>query len=378
MRLRFVKMNPTGNTTIFVLDPVPVPEQARIALALMDPSVLGGEQVGFVSLSSEGEPPRAGPARGGPGPEIAASLRMMGGEFCGNAARSLGAYLAYKHHPGLSWEGDVARGFIRVSGARAPIELKARLDQDAMPCWAGCTFPGPFRVVFYRVREQALENGIIYEPCSNAEGLSHTWLGMASGARAGAAAAAGGEAAAESEANKEAAVTAGARAGTGTPTADASCDGQSTVAVVHLPGITHIVVDADEYAPAGDVLFRLRSALGLEAEPCVGVMFCHGHRHGRERGREHGHDDGHGDVVPLVHVSATGTTVWESSCASGAVAVALAKSIAGGRPVRFTSKQPRGTLYTTVDFGDGRELGREAAVRLEGEVRIVAEGDVFL
>ena len=183
---------------------------------------------------------------------------------------------------------------------------------------------------------------------------------------------------AESEANKEAEVTAGARAGTGTPTADASCGGQSMVAVVHLPGITHIVVDADEYAPAEDVLFRLRSALGLEAEPCVGVMFCHGHRHGRERGREHGHDDGHGDVVPLVHVSATGTTVWESSCASGAVAVALAKSIAGGRPGRFTSKQPRGTLYTTVDLGNGREPGREAAVRLEGEVRIVAEGDVFL
>ncbi|MBC7083025.1 MAG: hypothetical protein H5T95_05975 [Firmicutes bacterium] len=378
MRLRFVKMNPTGNTTIFVLDPVPVPEQARIAVTLMDPSVLGGEQVGFVSLSSEGGPPRAGPARGGPGPEIAASLRMMGGEFCGNAARSLGAYLAYKHHPGLSWEGDVARGFIRVSGAKDPIEVEGRLDQDAMPCWAGCTFPGPFRVVFYRARGQALENGIIYELCSNAEGLAHTWLGVAAGAGVGAEA--------ESEADKKAEVTAGARAGTGTSTADASCDGQSMVAVVRLPGITHVVVDADEYAPAEDVLFRLRSALGLEAEPCVGVMFCHGRRHGREPGREpgrehghgHEHDDGHEDVMPLVHVSATGTTVWESSCASGAVAVALAKSIAGGRPGRFTSRQPRGTLYTTVDFGIGREPGQGATVRLEGEVRIVAEGDVFL
>ncbi|MDK2932172.1 MAG: histidine racemase [Bacillota bacterium] len=375
MRLRFVKMNPTGNTTIFVLDPVPVPEQARIAVALMDPSVLGGEQVGFVSLSAEEEPPRAGLARGH-GPDIAASLRMMGGEFCGNAARSLGAYLAYKHHPGLSSEGDVARGFIRVSGAKDLVEVEARLDQDAMPCWAGCTFPGPFRVVFYRAHGQALENGVIYEPCSNTEGLSRTWLGIAAGAVAEAG----------SEANKEAEVTAGAMAGTGTSTADASCDGQSMVAVVHLPGITHIVVDADEYAPTEDVLFRLRSALGLEAEPCVGVMFCHGPRHGREHGhghghghgREHGHDDGHEDVVPLVHVSATGTTVWESSCASGAVAVALAKSIAGGHPGRFTSRQPRGTLYTTVDFGDGREPGRGATVRLEGEVRIVAEGDVFL
>lgn len=125
MRLRFAEVKPPGNTTIFVLDPVPVPEQAKIAVALMDSSVLGGEQVGFVTLFPEEGPPGTEPAhersRG-----IAASLRMMGGSS----------------------------------------------------------------------------------------------------------------------------------------------------AVVCLPEITHVVVDANEWAPGEDVLFRLRSALGLEQDPCVGVMFC--------------------------------------------------------------------------------------------------------
>ncbi|MGE5587949.1 MAG: hypothetical protein ACM3ZO_07015 [Clostridia bacterium] len=78
MRLRFAEVKPPGNTTIFVLDPVPVPEQAKIAVALMDSSVLGGERVGFVTLFPEEGPPGTEPAhdrsRG-----IAASLRMMGG-----------------------------------------------------------------------------------------------------------------------------------------------------------------------------------------------------------------------------------------------------------------------------------------------------------
>lgn len=363
MKLRFVKMNPTGNTTVFVLDPVPVPDQAKTALALMAPSVLGGEQVGFVSLAPTEGPPGAGPACGGPGPTIAASLRMMGGEFCGNAARSLGAYLAYKHAPGLSWDDHAARGFIRVSGATAPLAFEAQLDRDAMPCWAGCRFPGPFRVIFHRVRGQTLDHGLSCEPYANAAGLPPTWLGMTLGAGEGA------EATAEADDVSEVAAAAGA------PKPDAPCGGPSTVAVVHLPGITHVVVDAHEYTPAEAVLYRLRSALGLEAEPGMGVMFCSGHGQGRTR-ESH---DGPGEVVvPLVHVQDTDTTLWESSCASGAVAVALANSIATGRPGRFASRQPGGILYTAIDAEDERESCQGVAVYLEGEVRIVAEGEVIL
>ncbi|HAI20324.1 MAG TPA: hypothetical protein DCM14_00215 [Clostridiales bacterium UBA8153] len=371
MKLRFVKMSPAGNTTVFVLDPVPLPEQVNIALALMDPAVLGGEQVGFVTLCPAGGPPGTGLGQDGPSPEIAALLRMMGGEFCGNAARALGAYLAYKRFPGLSWAGDVARGLIQVSGATAPIEFEAQVDRNGLPGRAGCRFPGPFRVLFYQTRV-ALEGALVYERCSGAGSLSPTGPDTTSGSckgegyelveRAGPP---------ETGANQSTELTARAQ-GAGTPVPDAACRRQTAFAVVHMPGIVHIVLAADDYAPAEEVLFRLRSVLRLEGAPCVGVMFCSGLGPGCER------EDRHGDlVVPLVHVPATDTTVWESSCASGAVAVALARAAACGRPGRFMSKQPGGNLDTTVDW-DVWQSGQGVRVRLEGEVRLVAEGEVLL
>jgi diaminopimelate epimerase len=365
MKLRFAKMNPTGNTTLFILDPVPVSEQAKVALALMDPSVLGGEQVGFVSLSTGGGPPGAGLVPGGPGPGVAALLRMMGGEFCGNAVRALGAYLAYKRSPGLSWAGDVARGLIQVSGATVPIEFEAQLDRNGLPGRAGCAFPGPFRVLFYRP-SAVLEGALAYEPCSGAGSLPSTWLGVkpGSGRRS---------AAPEPEASAEAELTARVQ------NSESLAPGEpwrrhSVVAVVHMPGIVHMVLGADDYAPAEDALFRLRSAFRLEEEPCVGVMFCSS----LGAGGGPGHKDGQGDVVvPLVHVPATGTTVWESSCASGAVAVALARAAARGSPGRFVSRQPGGTLHITIGW-DARQSAQGTMVHLEGEVRVVAEGEVVV
>lgn len=174
--------------------------------------------------------------------------------------------------------------------------------------------------------------------------------------------------------------------------ASPSCARQSSVAVVSLPGITHVVVDAHEWAPREDVLFQLTSALGLERDPCVGIMFCYGGdgRRGHEGGdgqdqdgedkRDHEAqgEDACERVVPLVHVRATGTTVWESSCASGAVAVALARSVATSRPGRFASRQPGGVLYVTVELAHRPWAGEAPMVRLEGEVKMVAEGEVFL
>ena len=83
MELRFVKTNPTGNTTILVESPVEIGDQAEIAKILMRDDVLCAEQVGFL-----GAPRNPSAAR--------ANLRMMGGEFCGNAAASLAAFLVWR------------------------------------------------------------------------------------------------------------------------------------------------------------------------------------------------------------------------------------------------------------------------------------------
>jgi len=72
--------NPAGNITAFVLDNnIEKKDYIYVANKLMEIAELEIEQVGFVK-----EPKLGGELR----------LEMMGGEFCGNATRSFGLYLA--------------------------------------------------------------------------------------------------------------------------------------------------------------------------------------------------------------------------------------------------------------------------------------------
>lgn len=76
--IHYVKADPSGNTTILVLDAVPPEKHAALAGQLLRPDCVGAEQVGYLSW---------------PGNGVDVRLDMMGGEFCGNASRSAAAYL---------------------------------------------------------------------------------------------------------------------------------------------------------------------------------------------------------------------------------------------------------------------------------------------
>ena len=80
MKLRIIMADPAGNRTAIVRTPVPADQRAQIAAEILKIRGLRAEQVGFETL----------PVMGGAG-----RLDMMGGEFCGNAARSYG-YLLWK------------------------------------------------------------------------------------------------------------------------------------------------------------------------------------------------------------------------------------------------------------------------------------------
>ena len=80
MKLRFVKIDPSGNTTVIVLDPVAREQYAPLAAKLMDKTSLCAEQVGYLEPAED--------------PRAAARICMMGGEFCGNAARGFAAWIA--------------------------------------------------------------------------------------------------------------------------------------------------------------------------------------------------------------------------------------------------------------------------------------------
>ena len=102
--MRYRIFDPTGNLTALVEDPIDPALQPASAAEIMrlHPEV---EQVGFVSL--DGEVP---------------SLRMAGGEFCGNASMSAAALLAVERD--LSVPAAVE---LSVSGA--PEAVTVRLEQ---------------------------------------------------------------------------------------------------------------------------------------------------------------------------------------------------------------------------------------------------------
>lgn len=102
---RYVTMNPTGNLTCLVLDPVPETERPAVTSALMNRC----EQVGYL----------CSPVRS----RNRARLQMMGGEFCGNAAMSAAAWLC--REDGLKPGGE-ENVLLEVSGAEEPVPCRIR------------------------------------------------------------------------------------------------------------------------------------------------------------------------------------------------------------------------------------------------------------
>ena len=106
---RFYKISPGGNTTVLIMDSgIDKNCHAEMAHILMDDSHLHAEQVGYVNL--KGSRPR---------------LDMMGGEFCGNAARSLAAVLALEKSHFLN-DGEEITGKIEVSGVNHPLSVRVK------------------------------------------------------------------------------------------------------------------------------------------------------------------------------------------------------------------------------------------------------------
>lgn len=112
--IRYVTMNPTGNLTCLVLDEVPETERPGVTAALMGRC----EQVGYLGPAAQ-----AGNR---------ACLRMMGGEFCGNATMAAAAWLCREKRLGPGQEETL---FLEVSGAEAPVPCRIRATEDG--AWEG-------------------------------------------------------------------------------------------------------------------------------------------------------------------------------------------------------------------------------------------------
>ncbi len=142
----YILMDPTKNMTILVETPVPPESQPSVAAKLMklEPAA---EQVGFLSCAgsanhSERTSTASWPNAKDRPAQCAISLRMAGGEFCGNAAMSAAAY--YSMCAGIT-EGQVS---VQVSGTPVPVtvDIKRPENENAASRRAAVHMPHPVSV----------------------------------------------------------------------------------------------------------------------------------------------------------------------------------------------------------------------------------------
>jgi diaminopimelate epimerase len=143
--MEILRADPAGNITILVLTPVEDrDERVRLARALLADPSLGAEQVGFAFPAAA-----AGPAL--------PRLEMMGGEFCGNAARSFGLFVTREQ----GFRGRVSIP-VFVSGAERPVTVNVDVEGG----WAEAEIPPPLAL-------ESLEYSGALLPALVFDGITH-------------------------------------------------------------------------------------------------------------------------------------------------------------------------------------------------------------
>ena len=176
----YAVMDPTGNITILVETPVPEASQPFVAEQLMklEPEA---EQVGFLTLPPADEDRNSVPGAAESAAEHAAditprlSLRMAGGEFCGNASMSAAVHAVLREE---KKEDDI---LLNVSGAAKPVRVQVREcggEPSAAVLSAGAErrfhgtveMPRPVRIREVRL---PLEEASVEVPAVEFEGITH-------------------------------------------------------------------------------------------------------------------------------------------------------------------------------------------------------------
>ena len=159
--------DPTGNITALVetqVDPADQPAAASWIMA-QNPEV---EQVGFVTFAAAGT--------GAPVADVPVSLRMAGGEFCGNATMcSAALYMIVNDMPG---EANVK---VRVSGTKEPLDVRL-VRRDAVSFDAAVTMPPAVGIDELKLSDGMLPgNDVLRLPVVRMEGIAHVIIEPDSG-----------------------------------------------------------------------------------------------------------------------------------------------------------------------------------------------------
>ena len=161
--LKYCIFDPTGNITALVETAVDIADQPAAAARIMElePDV---EQVGFISYAED-------PAAGG----VPVSLRMAGGEFCGNATMCAAALFAIRS--GL--QGGAVP--VKVWGVSAPFEVLLE-RQAALDYSAAVSIPPALAMDELRLADGMLPGSdSLNLPIVRMEGISHVIIEPDSG-----------------------------------------------------------------------------------------------------------------------------------------------------------------------------------------------------
>lgn len=152
MKLEYCLVDPTRNTTVLVEGTVPESAQPEVAKKLMEREQVA-EQVGFVSLN-----PREN--------NVDISLRMAGGEFCGNATMSAAVLFCEKARLP---RGEVCDVTVRVSGTAKPVHVSVDINESGKYN-ATVAMPAPKSIEY---RDFVYGQSTYHMPIVHFEGISH-------------------------------------------------------------------------------------------------------------------------------------------------------------------------------------------------------------
>lgn len=350
--IAFSKLLPGGNATIILMDSSFDPEELSVvSAALMHPLHLHAEQVG--ALHGDAPIPH---------------LQMMGGEFCVNATRSAALLLARAGK--LRQAGDCLYGRITVSGMASPVHVLVSREEELLA-----------RLLNRLVSGQARLEDLVRE------GQPGTAESIPPSLEDGNAAL-----------GKETRLYCAARMDCGAGSTR-HVDIAPGVCLMHLPGISHLLVDAQSHpmpAQWRKATAEWRSRAGLSNAPASGVVWY-------ER-----QDDSY-RIWPAVEVKATASEHMETACGSASMAMALMRQVAqaasvfpegrddmngletplpsssrtGDGPEPLAVIQPSGEIltvtlqYARADGGSGQET-LPAHAWVSGKVSLLAEGLTYI
>lgn len=137
MEIRVRVVNPAGNITIFVMNPIRRTEYAWISRRLLEMEEFHAEQVGFVEKKEDGS----------------MYMQMMGGEFCGNATRSFGYLLS------MLDENKPKEVMVDVSGADRPLKTEVNHQEGT----SRTQMPPPLEIINLDLKEKGMYSMVVFE-----------------------------------------------------------------------------------------------------------------------------------------------------------------------------------------------------------------------